>query len=768
MARRLMVAAAILVAGGGYAWTAEQPAAQQPDAERIGPPSMYMYDLARVERFARERPDRHPPIPRQPVNRETYFRWLEASGHFAYADQADKHGPYAPRHFTPALARFVASGERRYGEACVKMLKAFHEWLKQEVARTGWHSLFIDEPGYLGLYARYLEAGGLLDPKRDAWFRELMLFLNRNVHVWGTKETFWRGPMHRAQGEGAMKGVAALWYPDAPEAPAWRDYAAAVYQDWWRYRDAPPNDTGYLYGIYVPLFLRAELLGDEAFFNDPEARKTWDRMWQEVSPDGSVVPYGAHGGWNSTAGTRVLLLEMLARHTRDGRYRFVAHKLMNYLLYQQERCLQQHILAGPETTEKLALAYLLADDSIAPVPPDSSSMIDTRKETLRLRNHRDKRMAGRFLGQEARLDAAPDKAHICCGLIVTDKVKPSKLILRSGWEPGDFFVLVDLFPRHDPLNVPGILGMTRWGAALTCTLSAKGESDENRLVIQAVGKAPPRRRNQDPDLADPYYQEVETPQFDELRKAVFATVVVENYQGFPVRHTRELVFVKNRFLVCRDLATFEAGFAAVVGPVFNTQNVGPQIGAHWANTFMGAPLASRWPLTNPPVDLLVYFAPQPGCRMQVVDRTQDDPRAIEVPAQLRYVRSGDVAAGHTLHFTQLYWPHAPSMEMPKSNAAGDARNRNLVGTAGADAIEVLRDDAAASVLCCRFDPPVTEWIVCNPSRLKIEAGPLATDARSAYVKLEGAAVSASAVGCTMLSLDGRTLFQAAEPSKVEK
>ena len=56
------------------------------------------------------------------------------------------------------------------------------------------------------------------------------------------------------------------------------------------------------------------------------------------------------------------MLELLAARTRDGRYRFAAHKLMNNMLYQQDRYLTHHILAGPGSTEQVAVAYLLADD----------------------------------------------------------------------------------------------------------------------------------------------------------------------------------------------------------------------------------------------------------------------------------------------------------------------------------------------------------------------------------------------------------------------
>jgi len=571
--------------------------------ERVGPPTQYMPHL---DRYSEQVPDAyHYPIPQEKITRETYLKWIEDSGHLSYAegDAPTKHGQYGPRHFTPVLAKYVQTKDPKLADAMIRMLKAYDQWIRDEVKRSGWHSQFIDEPAYLGLYRKYLSEGGALDLQKDQWFRDLILYHTKTLHVWGTPQTYWRGPMHRAQGEGIAKGLAALWYPDAPDAAEWKKYADAVYQDWWKYKDVPPNDTGYIFGIFVPLFVGAYLRGDDTFFTDPEARKVWDRMLYEITPDGAIIPYGAHGGWNSTAGTRIFMLELLAAKTKDGRYRFGAHKLMNYLLYQQEPYKKHHILLGPETTEKIALAYLLADDSIQPVQPDAGSKILYRKETLRLRN---KEAAEKWLGP---LDPDPARNQICCSLIVTDKTVPAKLVLRSGWNPGDFFALVDIFPRHDPLNTPGILGMTRWGSVLGLAMNAKGSSEEGRLIVEDLGGTAPLRRNTDPDLADPYYQDVKIDAFVDMKKATFATVTVKDYAGFPVTYTRSFAFIKNRFLVARDVARFEEGFLARIASAYNSQNIGPQVGDHWANTYFSGPRSSTQTVKNPPYDLLVYFSP---------------------------------------------------------------------------------------------------------------------------------------------------------------
>lgn len=752
----------LLATGGALAAEFQVVPAGTPGSavERIAPPTYYMQDL---DRYNRPTPDAyHRPWKEQPVTRETYMKWLDESGHLRYAD-SPQHGVYGPRHLMPVLAKYVQTGDAKYGQACLAMLKDYEQWMRAAVKKDGWHSNYMHEPTLLGLYARHLSQGGLLDPQRDPWFKDLILFMNRTIHVWGTAEDCWRGPMHRAQGEGLMKALAVAWYPDAPEAAEWKAYSEKVWSDFWPYRDNPANDTGYYYGTTFPLLLGAELLNRQEVFRDPDMRRTWERLLWEVTPDGAICPYGAHGGWNSSAGQRIWMLELLAARTGDGRYRFAAHKLMNYLLYQQERYLTQHILAGPESTEQIAIAYLLADDSLQPVAPDSGSRVIHRKETLRLR---DKAAAAKYLQE---LDPRPDKAKICCGLIVTDQALPAKLVLRSGWNQGDLFALVDLFPRHDPLNVTGIVGLTRWGAPLTQTFSAKGSSDENRLAVEDLGGTAPLRFNTDPSLSDAYYQQVGIPEFADMKGATFATVKVTDYQGFPLKLTREFLFIKNRFLVARDLPEFEEAFFAQVGPVWNTQNIGPQLGDTWANTFLSSPRAQGVGLHTPPQDLLVYFTPQPNCKLQVQDRTAVDPRAADMPAQLRYTWRGTTQPGQKLLFTQVYYPHAPSVKRVFSNAPGATRPADLLGTAGADGIQVLLDTREATVLRFTLDPDRVEWLVSNPAGQTVTAHGLSTDARYLYVDLsQGQVRSICAVEATLAAVDGQDLFRRGERGNFEK
>ena len=157
-----------------------------------------------------------------------------------------------------------------------------------------------------------------------------------------------------------------------------------------------------------------------------------------------------------------------------------------------------------------------------------------------------------------------------------------------------------------------------------------------------------------------------------------------------------------------------------MAPLCNAHNIGPQVGDHCANTVIHQPVAENGTRSakTPPVDLLVWFAPRPDCRLEVVDRLMDDPRAEACPNQVRYVWEGTPAVGQKLVFTQVYYPHAPYRARATSNnpnpGANAAYGDELQATAHASGIQVLRDDPEASVLRLELESGRVEWVVFNP------------------------------------------------------
>ena len=701
-----------------------------PEVQRLGGPTLYHSPVDRY-RFGDYGPSivrdpRFYPIPEEPVNRETYHGYLSDMGLFAKADNPAR-GLSGPQSFLPVLVRYVRTKERRWGEAIVAMLRDWHRATLAEVASRGWTEQFIEEPAFIPLYRKALLAGGLMQPG-DPWFRDLWLTYCRNVHVWGSKPTDWRGGCHRSMPEALSKGLATRWYPDIPEATEWKRYATLGFADFWKHKEVQQNDTGYFPGpIFMLLTCGDQYLGDYRAVLDPGMRRLWDRLLVEITPDGAVNPYGPNGGWNSTAGFRLFALEQIAAKTRDGRYRYAAHKVMRYLRYQAEAHRGDDYLRERETGQHVALAWLFADDTVVPQRPFAGSLWNRRMEAARV-SHTDKAVSERLFGN---IDPDPDKGHLCCSWWLTGREFPDKLVLRSGWNPGDLFALVELHPTSVPFNAGSIAGLNRYGAAFTQGITSKGSSVENRLsVVDTSGRAA-RRVHPDRLRMDEEWRAAKMPDivsemvfFEERADATFARLRVRNVDGLPAVYEREIVFVKNRFLATRELLTFEESFPARVAPLWNTRNVGPQVGDHWANTFLPSLVASNGnvEMKNPPVDLLVWFAPRPDCRLQVVDRLADDPRAIACPSQVRYVWEGTPAAGETLVFTQLFLPHPPYRPAIRSNQAGAKASYGdaLQATAGASGIQAVRDTVEASVLRVQTEPGLVEWVLFNPTGTDVE------------------------------------------------
>jgi len=63
----------------------------------------------------------------------------------------------------------------------------------------------------------------------------------------------------------------------------------------------------------------------------------------------------------------------------------------------------------------------------------------------------------------------------------------------------------------------------------------------------------------------------------------FGTTDVRNPASYPIpRHP-----------VTREIVTFEESSPARVSPVWNTHNIGPPLGSHWANTVMHQPVGEN-------------------------------------------------------------------------------------------------------------------------------------------------------------------------------
>lgn len=661
-------------------------------------------------------------VPQQPVTARDYYEYSQGYQEHILPNPG-QHGRFGPRHGLPALAAYRFSGERRYAEALLVMLRAYDRWIRDYVAGEGEGTHWSWEGPYLcGLILRELRQDGLLTAEDEDFFREMLIFLAEHLTSHNAADQYNRGAGHRPLAEAGARGLAVFWYPDIPQAAAWQRYFDIVWDDWWRFRDLDRNDTGYLYGSLERIILVAELMGRTEVFTDPQMQPFWERIMYEVASDGSNVPYGASYGWNSHAGSKILALELAARYTRDGRYRWAAHRILHYL-WERGEGLRLHHTIWANNLENIALAALLADDTVAPVPPDPGSRVLHRKEALRYTTAEAKRLY-------------PGYGPLSANIGMTQRIIPHKVILRSGWEPGDLYMMVEAYTRHDPLNPTAILGFVRHGSTQAIMVSEKWTSRENLVQIEDpthaatyCGRHPfPGERRLPLGYAG---MECEVELLADSPLATYARLQVTGYMGYEVEQTRELVFVKNRWVLVRDRSRFLEGFPVRIGPVWNTQQLAAQ-GPHWFSCYFDQAIALPPAYCeNPRWDLLVYHRPAPDRQLVISEREEEPLIQATAPYSTRYVWEGEVAPGRLVHFNWLLVPHSP---------AEDA-------AALADGITFLRDTPDLTAVRVLSAPAREEWVVLNDlgTALSLTGDRqilgVSTDARRLYVDCNGGEVA---------------------------
>lgn len=682
-------------------------------------------------------------VPRRPVTRKDYVDFVRplAKGF----ESGPNRGTYGPRHALPALAVFALEGDSKLAEGIKKTLRHYGDWVHASVRKE--KGVFSMEGVTLCcFYFRELRKRNFMTANDERWARDLLLTLRQYQCAWRPGDGLWRGSHHRSQCQGINHALAAALYPEEPDAARWKNYADRVWADWWDFRDVGINDTGYFYSSYNNILRAAELLGRKEVFTDPQARQVFDRILLELPPDGASIPYGASGGYHSSAGARIFALELAARHTRDGRYRWGAHRLMNYGQARGFSNNQQHLQAI--ALEDIALTSLICDDSVEPVEPEAGSKLLLRKEILRLTSQEAKKMF-------------PGAGGVDCNMFMSQKVMPHKLVFRSGWKPGDLYMLVECYARHDPLNPTAVLGLERWSASFAEMTSEKFISRENAVHIgdlsgtaTYLGKKPFKGPRQLP--TGWAGMESEVPVMSDHALASHALVRVSHYMGYEATQQREILFVKNGWVLVRDETLFDEAFRAEVGPVWNTQHLGQARGDHWLNTwFTGHYFQTARLYDVPPWDLLIYYAPRPATRLTVSDRPVDAPAASRL-VPTRYTWEGDVRPGMRLQFVSVLLPHAPLRD-----ASGLAQG-----------IQVLADRPGLAVVKVTHNPRC-ELAVLNPEGVKLEmdvpgVGRLATDARAAYLDLDGAKPGrALAVGATHLAIGTSDLLHSPQRKDFE-
>jgi len=553
---------------------------------------------------------------------------------------------------------------------------------------------------------------------------------------WGYHNRCWhRWAIHKIARHFARK-LGKPVDPRIDEYIAWHDPLLA------HFGAATDNSSGYHWvGFRYPVYWHmatdtlAELAKHEGWL---AALHRWRRY---SSPSGAVPNFGDTSGWGSGVGPAMMYYELMGRITRDGRFRWQAHRIAEYMYNHFWPRHDQYHLPRDRTADAFCLAWLNADDSVKPVPPKRQSTVTFRTRCV---EPTEEEKAGR-----------PGFS----GLKLTDELVPDKLILTSGNDATHLWSFVELIDLGGHCgHLPGnIIVLMQHDAALLAGPSYNEESCNLNNIMWI--------EDMDGLATDPRPMRAEVPRFMEDRAVTYARIRVPRFRQMPLTYVREIVFVKNGFMLVKDRVTFHAMMKVRVGPCWQTRDLGPQCGDDWFNTYFewiyhtGLGLGKGvHAYRNPAWDLLVRFAPREETRCTVDDRYEDNPWRPS-PTGLRQSWAGIAEPGDTKTFTTILLPHAPGHDVtPFADWA---------------TFVVDNDDTTLVRVRTEFDSihhfQETHWMLLQERPQVVEADGFLSDAAFALVSIDrrGKQRPAVMVDGSALRLNGEDGTAKARKPKVE-
>ena len=488
----------------------------------------------------------------------------------------------------------------------------------------------------------------------------------------------------------------------------------------------------------------------DAFRKNPGYQKTLSRYVEMATPSGAVPQFASCNGWNMV-GESMWAYELMSALTKDGRYRWTSHRIAEYLYNHLDYKANQYHLPYDEARNNFVMSYLLADDSVKPVPPTPASRLTWRHPMMQQTKEEVRARPGSWY---YRMDAA----HWI----------PDKVVLNSDNTPNGLWGLLDLLP------------MAGHGGELPGNLIALVQNDAALLAGQGYYENTPDFQNtlwvEDLDglPTDTRIMDTTVPAFVEDPAFTYVRVQTDRYGHLPITYTRDCFFFKNGFVVLKDRVKFNTTMKTRLGPCIQTRDLGPQCGDHWFNTYYDELYYTGLGLgrgvqviRNPNWDLLVYFSPRKGYKQTMIDRFKDNPYR-DSPVQLRQSWSGMAKTGQEFTFTTVLLPHAPVMSPADLlTPPADAKD--------APRIEVVRDDNEVTMLKVISEdgthPRNVTYLLLNNTGQPVNADPLFSDAQLAVVNCDkdGKVLTKAIVDGKVLTFRGANLspdaksYQAAPP-----
>jgi len=658
--------------------------------------------------------------------RKTYLKAEQSKAKVAGSPDAAHQGEFAREQ----AFIYKLMTDPKYAKRAMKFIRGDYAYLTEGKGK--------DRPTDFVMMSKAVECyhwlKGGLTPKDKALCKKWLLLLDKRygAHEYGASNR----PAGRAVGLAAINH----WWPDSERHEFRAAYAEQVWNDWWKYRDNDENACGYNSHFLKYMALWVEVLGKhEEVYQDPAAKKMIYRYLAQVSPLGVMPHYGDGVGWAGSIGDWIGLFETWGTVYKDGQFRWAAHRLFEYAVEHEEQLWQwgninYYVMNG------LMTALFAADDSIEPVQPKVLCTLTTRK-------------ACRFTSREERT-----KTHY--GVAMVEKTIPDKLLLRTGWDLDSTFAMVELNPPmgHGHLDAGSVNCLVSKGSVLLTDTPYLVKGHEFHNCFQARRNNPPDR-NWGQSL-EAHCRMTITPEdvaTDGPNGA--ARIRIDNYMGEPLTLVRRVLLLGDAGLLVRDTITATGPFDGAIGPAWQTTHVYGKQGFNWANTCQATlPVAYIWDpkylmqVTNRPWDLLVWFAPREGTKMQVGDVRTDTSGLVvkekvlwnNFAKRVWHRSAASLKAGQSRTFTTVLMPHAPT---------GDA-------TFLAKGISVPVDVPTAGVVKLTPSGGTTLWAGANDSGKLVTAGPIQTDAKWFLIRMSGNQV------LTHWSAGGKTLKVNGKPLTV--
>lgn len=627
------------------------------------------------------------------------------------AANAGQHGPY---YGLGAYVAFKATGDTNMLEAALGMMRGAHEAHATGAMTPHWAymhkvvSLFLADPAV---------------PEADkVWLKE---FTPRVLAIlWKTERPREWGAFNRALIWGAFLEIGAKLLPDNPAAKEWKAYADFEWESWWPYRDHDENSSDYNASSMMDYLDWAEFR-DPAYLKDPGIARWLERELYQVVPAGAFPGYGDANPWNASCWQWIAVFERAATITRDGRFKWAAHRLLDYATRQIDDLMSYHAVYDG-AAQSCAWAWLYADDTIAEVAPEMKSRVLQRARVVRVDDALRKEMAEKrgITGLYFKLE---------------DGQQPDKLILRAGGDPFAPAGMLELCSDagHHSSSVPNFNSFMHRRSVLLTDLGyfEKGPEYHNVVFIEDLTGIAPEASS----------EQVSVPAFLAGSQATYAAIRVDNYKGWPALNDRRVLFTGEGPVLVKDLVSFHTPFVARVRQQWQTRDVSPKGGANWVNTCIPTLIQSglglgrgvyRW--NNPNWDLLIYFTPQTGRDYEVFDRSLENIWQT-VPLRVSQRYRGLPEKDKPIHFTSLLWPHTPEMDVEKY----------------VERIQVIEDTPAVTAFCVRLTDQKVLYLGINDTGEKREFGPVSTDAAAFAIVAAGEEKDRKVT--YVYALDARTL-----------